>query len=66
MSETRLNIRIDENLKTEADQIFKEMGMSLTTAVTVFLKQSVRKRFSKYTKSVDHINPVAFGYCYVE
>ncbi|MDR1089255.1 MAG: type II toxin-antitoxin system RelB/DinJ family antitoxin [Coriobacteriales bacterium] len=44
MSDTRLNIRVDESLKAEAGQLFGSLGMSLTTAVTVFLEQSVRDR----------------------
>ncbi|MDR0445481.1 MAG: type II toxin-antitoxin system RelB/DinJ family antitoxin [Oscillospiraceae bacterium] len=41
---TNLSIRLDKNLKNEADQIFGAMGMSLTTAITVFVRQAVRQR----------------------
>jgi addiction module RelB/DinJ family antitoxin len=41
---TNLNIRIDRNLKAEADQVFNELGMNLTTAITVFVKQAVRQK----------------------
>lgn len=41
MSNTRLSVRVDENLKHEADKVYKEMGMNLSTAITIFLKQSV-------------------------
>lgn len=41
MSNTRINIRVDEDLKKEAEKIYSEMGMNLTTAINVFLKQSV-------------------------
>ena len=41
---TNLNIRIDRNLKTEADEILNEMGMSLSTAVNVFIRQVVQER----------------------
>ncbi|MCL2520845.1 MAG: type II toxin-antitoxin system RelB/DinJ family antitoxin [Spirochaetaceae bacterium] len=36
MAQTTINFRIDENLKKEVEQICKEMGMSLTTAFTIF------------------------------
>jgi DNA-damage-inducible protein J len=42
METTNLNIRIDKDLKTQADRVFNELGMNLTTAVTVFVRQSVR------------------------
>jgi addiction module RelB/DinJ family antitoxin len=39
-----LSIRIDRNLKDEADMVFNALGMNLTTAITVFVRQSVRQR----------------------
>lgn len=42
MSETRLNIRIDPDLKADAESVFSEMGLTLAAAVNVFLRQSVR------------------------
>lgn len=44
MGDARLNMRVDETLKAEADQLFCDLGMSTTTAVTIFLEQSVRDR----------------------
>jgi DNA-damage-inducible protein J len=41
---TNLSIRIDRNLKEEADKIFNDLGMNLTTAITVFIRQAVRQR----------------------
>ena len=41
---TNLSIRIDRNLKNEADKIFNEMGMNLTTAITIFVRQAVRQK----------------------
>lgn len=45
MSKTvNLSIRMDQDLKNEADQMFKELGLGLTTAITMFVRQSVRER----------------------
>jgi len=41
---TNLNIRIDRDLKMEADRLFNDMGMNLTTAVNVFVRQAVLER----------------------
>ncbi len=41
---TNLNIKIDRDLKAEADRLFNEMGMNLTTAVNVFVRQAVLER----------------------
>ena len=41
---TNLNIRIDRDLKIQADKLFSDMGMNLTTAVNVFVRQAVLER----------------------
>lgn len=43
MSNMNVTIRIDEQLKIKADELFDELGMSFTTAVNVFVKQTVRE-----------------------
>ena len=37
-----LNIRVDDNLKQQAELIFSDLGISLSAATTMFLKQVVR------------------------
>ena len=44
MANINITIRIDKELKKEADNLFHELGMSFTTAVTVFAKQAIREQ----------------------
>jgi DNA-damage-inducible protein J len=45
MSETtNLTIRMDKELKEQAEQLFSELVMNMTTAVTVFVRQAVRQK----------------------
>jgi DNA-damage-inducible protein J len=45
MSETtNLTIRMDKELKEQAEQLFSELGMNMTTAFTVFVRQAVRQK----------------------
>ncbi len=37
-----LNIRVDDTLKRQAEAIFSELGINLSVATTMFLKQVVR------------------------
>ena len=37
-----INIRVDQDLKQEAEDIYAELGMNLSTAINVFLHASVR------------------------
>lgn len=41
---TNLNIRIDKEIKEQAEAFFGELGMNMTTAINVFVRQSLRMR----------------------
>lgn len=41
MAKVSTNINLDPNLKKSAQELFYDLGLDLTTAVTLFLKQSV-------------------------
>ena len=41
---TSLNIKINRELKRQADILFNEMGMTLTTAVNIFVRQAVQEQ----------------------
>ena len=38
-----LSIRMEKELKEQADSLFSELGMNMTTAMNVFARQSVRQ-----------------------
>ena len=38
------SIKIDAKTKKEAQELFKDLGINLTTAVNIFLKQAVREQ----------------------
>lgn len=44
MAKVSTNISLDPELKKSAQDLFSDLGMDLTTAVTLFLKQSVREQ----------------------
>ena len=44
MAKVSTNINLDPMLKKSAQELFADLGMDLTTAVTLFLKQSVREQ----------------------
>ena len=50
---TNLCIRIDPELKDQADALFSDLGMSLTTAITVFFRQAVRENRIPFTVTRD-------------
>ena len=44
MAAVNLRIRVDESLRNEARELSEKLGFSLSTAVTMFLKQFVREQ----------------------
>lgn len=44
MAQTMVNIRMDADLKRDVEKVCSEMGLSMTTAFTLFAKKSSRER----------------------
>ena len=44
MATTNITIRMDADLKRQVEELYSDLGMNLTTAFTVFAKQSVREQ----------------------
>ena len=40
---SNVSFRIDSDLKAQADALFAQLGMNMTTAFNIFLRQSVRE-----------------------
>lgn len=53
MAQTMVNFRMDEDLKRRMDATCKEMGMSMTTAFTIFATTVVRERCIPFEISAD-------------
>ena len=43
MSATNLNIRTDKKIKNQAEEIFNEFGLNMTTVINMFLRTVVRE-----------------------
>ena len=43
MATTNLNIRTDKAIKDQAEEIFNELGLNMTTAINMFLRTVVRE-----------------------
>lgn len=41
---TSINLRLDKELKLQAEQLFASLGMNMTTALNIFLRQAVREQ----------------------
>jgi addiction module RelB/DinJ family antitoxin len=58
---TSINLRIDKDLKKQAETLFSDLGMNMTTAIIVFLRQAVRDQaipfYVSAEKNYEHIRP---------
>jgi DNA-damage-inducible protein J len=57
---TQINVSLDDSVKQEAETLLSALGMNLTTAITIFLRQTIRERgipFPISTKPDPFYNP---------
>ena len=48
-----VNIKIDDNIKFRADELFGNLGFDLPTAVNIFIKQSLYQRGLPFEVKLD-------------
>lgn len=53
MAQTLVNIRMDEELKRSMEQTCQELGMNMSTAITIFAKKVTREKRIPFEVSVD-------------
>ena len=42
MSKTSMSIRLDSEVKEQAQLVFNHLGMDMTTAINIFLRQAIQ------------------------
>ena len=50
---TNLNIRTDKSIKDQAEMVFNELGLTMTTAINLFLKASIREQGIPFSLKLD-------------
>ena len=53
MSQTNVNIRMDETLKQQFDHLCNELGLNMSTAINIFAKTMVRQQKIPFEVSHD-------------
>lgn len=53
MAATNLNIRTDKAIKEQAEQIFNELGLNMTTAINLFLRTAIREHGIPFELKLD-------------
>ena len=53
MSNTSMNIRMDSDVKKQAQELFAKFGLDMTTAINMFLRQSIRQQGIPFALQLD-------------
>ena len=59
MATTTINIRTDSEIKSQAQSVLSKLGLDLTTAVNLFLRQVICKQSVSFEVSVAPLNATA-------
>ena len=55
---TSMTVRLDKNIKKAAQSIYSELGIDMTTAINVFLRQSIRSKGFPFDVTIGQPNSV--------
>ena len=58
MASTNLNVRTDSDVKEAAERIFEALGLNMTTAINIFLRQTIRENGIPFELKLDTPNQV--------
>lgn len=58
MATTNLNIRVDKEIKEKTDELFNELGLTMTAAVNLFLRASIRENGIPFNLKIDKPNKI--------
>lgn len=53
----QINLRVDDDVKRGAEQTFEDIGLSMSTAINIFLKKVARERRIPFELSADPFYP---------
>ena len=53
---SNVSFRIDSDLKQQADKLFSQLGLNMTTAFNIFLRQAIREGSIPFTITINTPN----------
>jgi DNA-damage-inducible protein J len=54
MAEPRLSIRVDEKIKNQANEVFRKLGMNMSTGITLYLTQVAARQGIPFPLTLEH------------
>ena len=56
MASTNLNIRVDKEIKENAEAIFAELGINMSSAINIFLRKVIRDKGLPFSVTIEEPN----------
>lgn len=56
MVPTNLNIRTDKEIKEQAEAIFSELGLNMSTALNIFLRKTIKENGIPFDLKLNKLN----------
>lgn len=58
MMNSLIQFRVDENIKNEANEVYENLGLDLSSAIKIFLKKSIKLQRLPFSLNDDDISTV--------
>jgi DNA-damage-inducible protein J len=55
MSASNINIRVDSRVKSAAQEVFASLGLDMTTAINIFLRQSILHKGIPFQLTIESV-----------
>ena len=60
---TQVSVRVDEDIKVQAEELFNDIGLTMTTAFNLFLRAAIREQRIPFELSRNTTNQVVATAC---
>ena len=61
MQSTNINIRMEQELKNQFEAVCSELGLSMSTAINIFAKATVRRQGIPFELTLQHRHPLSIS-----
>ena len=60
MAEARLNIRIDADIKAQAEEVFQQLGLTMSSGINIFLSKVAAEKRIPFQLTLERVNTIGY------
>ncbi len=61
MNTSNINVRVDSKVKEQAEELFNKLGLNMSAAINIFLRQSIRYGGIPFELCIDESNETSLA-----